>query len=276
MSLQLATGTCSLIKDQTHTTPYPALVYPIYQENGELDPHHLGGINLYGESEWYDLKKTIEFQPTAISNEVKQYLLRCYHQMKSLDWFSPYRLAEDLEIMDQESFHQIDFKCWFNESCRQYCIFPVHTGHSQSVSFVWNDYVLTPSFPPLTPLMEQTPITLTFRYTCPIEAMIHPNQYDFLTLQAEENCFFVKDIQHETEQYQTILLHYQRKIMNFESLKNLPFVQFQEEVQHLTTSPQTPLLFEHILRIQLTSMPLDKLSFLKQLNQLWKKLMRLN
>lgn len=273
MAQQLATATCLLVKDETHATPYPALVYPIYDSNGNLDTQHLGGINLYGESEWYDLEMSIEFHPTRISNELKQYLLRCYHHLKKLNWFAPYQLADVIQITDQTQPLDMNFSTWFRESCQQYRIFPVYTQDNTHFSYVWKDYVLTASLEDPHPLGNQPIVQLRFRYTCPIEEVVYPNQYDFLLLESHDKQFKVKKVTQGGEQYQSILAHYQSKTIDFSSVSELPFVTIKKEVQQLNSHEQLALFFEHELLIELALDSGRKLDLMRQLSQFWKQLL---
>lgn len=273
MAQQLATATCLLVKDETHATPYPALVYPIYDSNGNLDTQHLGGINLYGESEWYDLEMSIEFHPTRISNELKQYLLRCYHHLKKLNWFAPYQLADVIQITDQTQPLDMNFSTWFRESCQQYRIFPVYTQDNTHFSYVWKDYVLTASLEDPHPLGNQPIVQLRFRYTCPIEEVVYPNRYDFLLLESHDKQFKVKKVTQGGKQYESILAHYQAKTIDFSSVSELPFVTIKKEVQQLNNHEQLALFFEHELLIELALDSGRKLDLMRQLSQFWKQLL---
>ena len=216
MNTNVAFASCLSVKEPTCPNSHQALVYPIYNQDGTIDLKHLGGINLYGESEWYDLETSIEFEPTYVSSDLEDYFLRCYHHLKNLDWFAPYQLAETIQIIDSQELLTSDLKEAFTESCRRFQIFPVHTGKPLTTSFVWNDYVITPSFQSSNTLKEPLNIALQFRYTCPIEQTVKPNQYDFLVLEQTKDDYKVKEMICETKQYQSILNYYQKKICSFE------------------------------------------------------------
>ena len=267
-SRNIAFASCLSVKEPMCSKSHQALVYPVYNQDGTIDLTHLGGINLYGETEWYDLETPIEFKPAHVSDELKDYFLRCYHHLEHLNWFSPYQLAKTIRIIESEDFLTSDLKEMFIQSCRKFQIFPIHTGKPWVASFIWNDYVVTPSF--LFTHSLKKSIRLEFRYTCPIEETVIPNQYDFLVLESTKNGYLVREITDKTKQYQSILSHYQKKIIDLSPLDNLPFVRLTKDCSQLISNDHYPLLFEHLIEMELSLIEFHPKALLNQFCQFWK------